>query len=252
MDLFFAPKRIYLSDKEPVTELRVTNTGNLARAYTVMVEDLIMTEEGVTARVDGFDYSAKRMVRFVPRQFTLEPGGRQIVRIMARISPDKPDGDYHSHMEFLENVSRRDELNPKDDSADGQIAKASAKISYSLAIPITVSKGEVSTRVDIGELALKFDEKGKPFIAAELLRSGNGQGNVLLDVDYIAPDGQVTKAGPRRTIYVYRELDRVKRKIAIQLIEGVQMQKGGAFKVTLFNRDISEVDPVKELTLAVN
>ena len=86
----------------------------------------------------------------------------------------------------------------------------------------------------------------------DLTRSGNGQGNVLVDVEYISPDGQTSKAGPRRTVYGYRELDRRDYSLVIQLADGVQMQKGGAFKVRLFNKDISDTDPVQEETLTIN
>ena len=68
-----------------------------------------MTEEGVTAPVESFDLSAKRMIRYVPRQFTLAPGERQTVRVMSRIGPQTEDGEYHTHLRFLEDVTQRKE-----------------------------------------------------------------------------------------------------------------------------------------------
>jgi len=248
--LFFAPTRVNLSDKNPVSEIRVTNTSSIAKAYTLELHDMVMTEEGKTARVDSFDYSAKRMIRFVPRQFDLQPGQKQTIRLMSRIPSETPDGEFHTHMEFLENVSRRQILN-QEEGVDSR-AKMMGEVSYATSIPLTLSKGDIVTNLDITDLALQRDEKGKPSLSMVVRRSGNGQGNALIETDYIAPDGTVTKAGVRRKVYVYREIDARNHSFVLELLEGVTLQKGGMIKLRLFNKDKSEKDPVRELTLAVN
>lgn len=248
-DLFFAPKRVNLSDKEPVAEIRVTNQSNIAKSYAVSTEDIIMMEEGVTSSVAEFEYSARRMLRFVPRQFELKPGGKQIVRIMARVPADKEDGQYHCHLKFLENVSRREELNPMDNEQEQ--AKALAQVSFSTAIPISIEKGQINTVVDMSDVRIEKDKNGRPVLSMILNRSGNGQGNILLDLEYQAPDGTTTKIGSRRSIYVYREIDRRIHSTPLELPGSISLQKGGRIKVALFNKDKSEDTPVKELTLPV-
>ncbi len=248
-DLFFAPKRISLSDDVPVSEIRVTNQANIAKSYAVSLEDVVMTEEGVTARVGEFEYSARRMVRFVPRQFELQPGGKQIIRLMARIPADKPDGQYHCHLKFLENIGRRAALNPSDD--EEARARALAQVSFSTAIPISIVKGALNTEIDMSEVKITNDEKGQPLLSMILNRSGNGQGNIVLDIEYQAPDGTVTKIGPRRTVYVYREINRRRYSIPLTLSGEASLQKGGAVKIALFNKDKSQEEPVKELSLPV-
>ena len=109
--LFFTPTRVLLNDLDNVELINITNLSPLTRAYQVRAQDLIMTEEGVTAPVESFDLSAKRMIRYVPRQFTLAPGERQTVRVMSRIGPQTEDGEYHTHLRFLEDVTQRKELN---------------------------------------------------------------------------------------------------------------------------------------------
>ncbi len=248
--LFFAPTRIDLSDENPIGEIRLSNTSDITRSYSIALRDFIMTEEGVTALVENFDYSARRMVRYVPRQFELAPGGKQIVRIMARFPPGTEDGTFHSHLEFLEDVSRRNELN----QTDGQKSRARmmAQIAYSTAIPVTITKGVISTTLDIVDARLDRDDQGKPVILMGITRSGNGQGNVFLEADYIAPDGTITKAATRRTIYVYREIDERKHSLLLELLDETLFQKGGAIQLRLFNRDVSENDPVKELTIPIS
>lgn len=247
--LFFSPTRVDITDEQPVQEIRVTNMSSIARAYTLSIENLVMSEAGHTMRVDNFDYSAKRMLRFVPRRFDLKPGAKQIIRIMARFPDGTGDGEYHSHIEFLEDVSRREELN-RDVEPDNR-ARMKAQIAYAAAIPVTISKGEIKTDISMAGLSLGQNKDGRPEISLDLMRSGNGQGNVFLEADYIAPDGSEVKAAVRRTIYVYRELDKRNHSIVLELIEGEDLKSGGRIRVKLFNRDISEQDPVDTSFIAV-
>lgn len=247
--LFFSPTRIDVTDQQPVQEIRVTNMSSIARSYTLSIENLIMSEAGQTMRVDNFDYSAKRMLRFVPRKFDLKPGAKQIIRIMARFPQDTADGEYHAHIEFLEDLSRREELN-KDVSSDNR-AHMKAQISYATAIPVIISKGKIKTEVSMSNLILGKDKKERPEISLDLARSGNGQGNIFLEADYIAPDGSETKAAVRRTIYVYRELNLRQHHVVLELLDYKDLKSGGSVRVKLYNRDVSEQDPVDTVLVAV-
>lgn len=247
--LFFSPTRIDVTDQQPVQEIRVTNMSSIARSYTLSIENLIMSEAGQTMRVDNFDYSAKRMLRFVPRKFDLKPGAKQIIRIMARFPQDTEDGEYHAHIEFLEDISRREELN-KDVSSDNR-AHMKAQISYATAIPVIISKGDIRTEVSMSNLILGKDKKERPEISLDLARSGNGQGNIFLEADYIAPDGSETKAAVRRTIYVYRELSLRQHHVVLELLDYKDLKSGGSVRVKLYNRDVSEQDPVDTVLVAV-
>lgn len=247
--LFFAPTRVDIVENKPVQEIRITNMSNIARAYSLSLQNLIMNEGGHTARVDNFDYSAKRMVRFVPRQFSIKPGERQVVRIMARFPEGAEDGQYHAHLEFLENVSKRAELNKDVDGKESQ-AKMNAQISYATAIPVIISKGEIKTEISMSDVKLGQDEKsGRSNISLVLGRSGNGQGNIFIEADYIAPDGAEKKAAVRRSVYVYRELNKRNHSFLLELLNEADLQKGGEIRVKLYNKDISETEPVDTISL---
>ena len=247
--LFFAPTRVEIEQGKPVQEVRITNMSSFARSYNLSLENIAMNEDGKTVRVETFDYSAKRMLRFVPRQFDIEPGGRQIIRIMARFPEGTEDGQYHAHLEFLENVPKREELNKE--VAKENRARMRAEISYAAAIPIIISKGEIKTTVGMKDLTYGVNVKQEPQISLVMTREGNGQGNVLLEADYIAPDGTETKAAVRRTIYIYRELDTRNHSFILELLKQADIQKGGQIRVKLYNADISEEDPVDTVLVPV-
>lgn len=249
--LFFAPSRVELSGEKPVDEIRVTNMSSIARSYRILLQDIVMSEDGATNRVDGFEYSAKRMVRYVPRQFVLKPGERQIIRIMARYPEGTPDGAYHAHLEFLEDIGKRAEVNELGDDDVEARARMMAQISYSTAVPVVLSKGQLKTDIDMADIVLSKDAGGANELNLTLLRSGNGQGNALIDVDYVAPDGSVKKAASQRSVAIYREIDRRFHKIVLDLLNEGALKAGGHLEVKLSNRDLSGQPPVRTISVSV-
>lgn len=247
--LFFAPNRLDIQEEKPVQEIRVTNMSDIARSYKLSIQNFIMNANGQTARVENFDYSAKRMIRFVPRQFDIPPGGKQIIRVMARFPNGTEDGDYHAHLEFLEDLPKRKILN-KDLAPENQ-AKMNAQIAYTMAIPIIISKGEVNTEVSIKDATFETDKKGTPFINMNIARSGNGQGNSYVEADYLTPDGRAEKATVRRTVYTYREIDERPYKFQLELLDQNDIKKGGKIKVKLYNKSVSETEPVDTTTIDI-
>lgn len=243
--LFFSPTRVNLTDEKPVETITISNLSNIARAYSISVEDLIMTQDGVTAPVDHFDYSAKRMIRFVPREFILQPGDKQTIRIMSRTGTDTTAGDYHSHMRFLEDVTKRQGINPPPKQGGAII---SAPLAYEAMIPVVVSHGPVSTTVGLTDAKIAKEPKSFHYKASLILsREGNGQGVAYIDTNYTAPDGTSTTAAVRRTVYIYRELDAVKKEYEFSLPEN--SPAGGKITISLYDNPSEEAQPLSQITL---
>lgn len=249
--LFFAPTRLTLSDENPVQEIRVTNMSDIARSYNISLEDLLMSKDGNIQRVDNFEFSAKRMLRFVPRKFDLQPGERQIIRVMARYPKDTPDGDYHSHLEFLEDVSRRVEINKVDENDRQARARMQAHISYTTAIPIVLSKGKVGGALDMSEIRLEKNHEDKPMLSFSLLRSGNGQGNALIEVDLLSDDGVIKKASSRRFVPVYREIERRDHSFLLEMLQPDDLVSGRRLNVRLYDQRVSEKEHIKNYSVSI-
>lgn len=248
--LFFAPMRVELSEANPVQEIRVTNMSNTSRAYSMEAENIVMNTSGVTERVDNFDFSAKRSIRFVPHQFSIKPGERQIIRVMARFTPDMQDGEYHVHLNFLENLSKSQALNKSEETADNK-AKAQAQIAYSTSIPVIVSKGTIKTEIAMKDMKLSYDKQKHPTVSMNLTRLGNGQGNALLEGYYTGPDGKEVMAGVRRTASIYREIDQRAYDFTFELLDREKVQKGGKLTIKLFNKNVSQDKPVDTISIPV-
>lgn len=246
--LFVSPTRIELSGDKRVQTVNVTNLSDLALAYVISLQDLVMTENGGTVAVDQFEYSAKRMVRFVPRRFELQPGQRQTIRVMARVRKGTPEGQFHSHMRFLEDLTKRAALNKERPVKQGTASMA-AQISYAALIPLEVSHGEVRSATMLQDARIARTADGRYDLTLEVTREGNGQGKGYLDVEHLAPDGVTSTLTSHRTINVYRELDELRPTIPITLPEGAA--PGGEFKISFLKERGGDAQPVKEIRLPV-
>ncbi|PZP57481.1 MAG: hypothetical protein DI586_00150 [Micavibrio aeruginosavorus] len=246
--LFVSPTRVNLSEKSKVAVMNVTNMSNLDRTYTVGVKDIIMLEKGVTQTVDNFDYSAKKMLRFFPRQFTIPAGQKQSVRIMAKMPADTPDGQYHSHVYFLEDSTKQSKPEVEGLAVASGQAVTSVPLAYSVMMPVTLSKGKVETSVNwidpkISKSVKPGAQPGTYTVSMQLTRSGNGQGVAFFDVLYDSK-----QIGKRRTAYIYREIDKRDYKFDFKLPEGIQ---GGKIQLRLLTGEKSKPDLVQETSLSI-
>jgi len=242
--LFFTPTRVNLNEQDKIEVMNITNLSKITRAYKISFQDLVMTPEGITAPVDNFEYSAKRMLRFVPREFTLKPGERQTVRIMARIGSNVAEGDYHTHVRFLEDVTKRDELNPIDPNS--RQAAIAAPLAYEALIPATVTKGNINVALDMNNLRLQRNANGSLKAIMNITRSGNGQGIARIATTYTPPNGKEVSVTPRRTVYIYRELNQRTKDYDFSI--PADLPQGGTLKFSLYDSDDAGAKPIKVLT----
>jgi len=246
--LFLSPTRVTLDDENKVGVINVTNMSKVIKAYTISLENLIMTPEGITSQVDNFEYSAKRMLRFVPREFVLQPGERQSIRIMARTRPDTEDGAYHSHIHFLEDVAKSNELNKDRIPSNTEKGKIEVQFAYSALVPVILNHGRLTSSIGMKDHQLFWKDKAQKHLslAMQLTRSGNAQGTAYIDTVHIADDGTHTPLSPRKTVQIYRELAARKFSYDVALPEGVT---AGAVKISLYDSADTKSKPLDNVTL---
>lgn len=200
--LFVAPLRVEFDPAETTEVITVTNKSDQTKRYQVILTDQAMTAEGVTQTVDTFPYSSKKMLRFMPRRVVLEPGQRQVVRVMARRPADLPDGDYHTHLLFEE---EQPSLHAAEASGKEGGFKLDVGAIYSVAVPVVVRAGKLESSMELLRTELKpASDKAPAHLLAAFKRHGNAEASGFLTVT-AAKGGQELIAP--RMVRLYREVD---------------------------------------------
>ncbi len=252
--LFVAPTRLELTESKKVDVLNVTNLSDSPRYYKISLEDVVMNEKGTTSVVDSYPYSAKKLLRFFPRKFLIQPGERQIIRIMTKFPADTEDGQYHSHIHFLEDKDAQLAAEKAAEAAGEKRAvsgtRVKAPMAYSAMIPIIITKGKIDTQVDWIDPKLSKSDKPNTYkMSTQLTRQGNGQGVAYIDAILVQPDGKQVQIGKRHTAYIYREID--KRDYSFELPFPETVTASGQIKFLLLTGSKNNPALIKEVLLPI-
>lgn len=251
--LFVAPNRVTIAPNEEIAVVNVSNRSSEARRYDLTVIDQTMSTEGMTRRVDDFPYSAKRMLRFQPKRFTLQAGERQVIRIMARRPADLQDGDYHSHILFREVPLAIEDKTELEKQAAAEPGKSQFEIRtlYGVAIPVVVQKGTINSDISLLGASYVPASDGMPaHIAVDLKRSGNAEASGIVRVLFIKQGAQPVALNGDQWVPIYREVDSVTRRVPLNKLADGQSLKGGKIVVELY-KGVNKLDGVDPATLQV-
>jgi hypothetical protein len=122
---------------------------------------------------------------------------------MVRRPANLSNGDYHTHLLFEEDLSARAAAMAVSTSVPEGSIKFQVESTYSVAIPIVVQHGEISSSVIINNVAYNATAaQGKPALVANLTRSGNAEAGGFLTA--------TLNGNPvidKRRLRLYRETD---------------------------------------------
>ncbi|MCH2547453.1 MAG: fimbria/pilus periplasmic chaperone [Alphaproteobacteria bacterium] len=231
--LYVSPNRVTLTPDENISVLNVSNQSEEERRYDLTMVEQVMTTEGLTQRLEQFEYSARRMLRFVPKRFTLKPGERQTVRVMAKRPATLEDGDYHSHLLFreipVENKSKADLEEERNKSGRAQF---DIRAIYGVAVPIIVQKGNITSEMVLSDVNYIPASDGAPaHLAVTMNRTGNAEASSRLKIIYQPASGDEVTLVNNLWIPIYREVDTVTKRFPLTEISGGL--RGGKVILTL-------------------
>lgn len=236
--LFVAPHRVIMDPSEKVEVLNVANKSEKTHRYDLTLIDQVMNERGMTLRQDTFEYSAKRMIRFVPKRFTLKPGERQVVRVMVKRPEGLADGDYHSHLLFREvPLSVQDKQALKDErSAENKEKSVTFEIRalYGVAVPIIVQQGKVESDISLGDVRLiPAGDKTLPALEIDFARTGNAEAASQVSASFVKDGGKPVELLGPTWVRIYREVSKVTRRIELKNIPSDVTLSGGKIVLSL-------------------
>jgi P pilus assembly chaperone PapD len=173
-ELMLHPTRLVFEKNQRAAQIELINNGSSPATYRISLVNRRMTENGQFEAVETpapGEQFADPMLRYSPRQVTLQPGSAQTVRVMLRKPAELADGEYRSHLQF--------ELLPEVEGASSIESQAGGKdigvvlnTLVGASVPVIVRHGATNGTVRLSGLALAREGK-QPVLALQFEREGN-------------------------------------------------------------------------------
>ncbi|MEK6706936.1 MAG: hypothetical protein AABZ06_14225 [Bdellovibrionota bacterium] len=171
------PTRLVLTDHKKTGHLSLKHVGDKQERYKITAVFYRMNSDGGMQLVEhaayGVPESAVRLLRFSPREVTLNPNVEQILRVMF-FSRDKiEDGEYRAHLHFepvVEPVGSENQSAAKNPKDGGLTMQLQAKIA--VAVPVIYRRGNPKALVRLSDPKLVKFEDGKSGFSVSIHREG--------------------------------------------------------------------------------
>ncbi len=222
-ELLVAPTRVVLTPETRSSELVLVNKGSETAAFRIAIENRRMREDGsledAPTAQEG-ELFADDKLRYSPRQLVLEPGARQVVRIMASAPQGLAPGEYRSHLRLMSApVSAGTASLAGESSADNSLAIELVAI-RSLTIPVILRVGALDASVTMDSAALRPEAPDQ--LVIRLTRSGTR--STYGDVSF-TPEGAKEPAWLVRGVAIYAP--NTARNVIVPLPPEVRSQLAG-------------------------
>ena len=228
--LMIYPTRVVLESKARSAQVELINNGDKPETYRIGIFNRRMTETGEIVAADkpqaGEQFAAD-MLRYSPRQVTLQPGKSQTVRIMVRKPAGLAAGEYRSHLQFdrvadaegaasLENLAKPEK---------GEIAIVLQAL-VGASIPVIVRQGETRVTTTLTDLTLEPGKDNAPLLSFTIRRDGTRSAYGDLVVTFTPAGGSPLEVAKVSGVAVYVPNALRKNKLPIKLPEGLALKKG--------------------------
>lgn len=238
------PQKIIMEGRDRSGEFTILNLSNTKGTFRIELINYSQNEKGIYTELKAplstaFDPS--KIVRFTPRQFTLEANGRQKVRLSLRKPGDLAEGEYRFHVKALRFATDKD---IKESSKDNSVKML---MNTAVVIPVVVRHGQTEGSAKLENATLiepSKTERNRPELRVDVLRDGNQSAVGKLEVFWSPSTSAPRKIGTIKNANVFTEIN--KRQFTIPLSEYPQ----GAGSVIVRYRDgIDEGKILDEITL---
>ncbi len=230
-----APTRVVFEGRIRSAQVALINQGTAPVTYRISFTQRRMTEDGGFEEITTpgpADAFADPLIRYSPRQVTLEPGVGQTVRLLLRKPAGLEPGEYRSHL-LLRAVPPEDAGTSIESIGDQEVG-VNLKPIYGALIPVIVRHGDLSAGVTLSDLAFEADEK--PTVSFRFERSGGRSVYGDVTVSWIpAGSGSETVVQLVKGIAVYTPNPSRTVRLALHPPDGVDL-RDGRLKVTFAER----------------
>lgn len=231
-DLVLYPTRIVLEKQQRAAQMELINTGDKPETYRISVVNRRMTETGEIVEAKDAqpgERFADEMIRYSPRQVTLQPGKAQTVRLSVRKPAGLAAGEYRSHLQFnrLPDAEGQSNLETINKTEPGQISVVLQAL-IGASIPVIVRQGKTAASVSLDGLRIEPPAKVEdaPMLAFDIKRDGNCSvyGDVV--ATFTPTGGPAVEVAKVSGVAVYVPNVLRRAKLALKLPEGINLKNG--------------------------
>ncbi|WP_332822035.1 fimbrial biogenesis chaperone [Pseudomonas sp.] len=229
-ELMLYPTRVVFAGNQRAAQLELINNGSERATYRISLVNRRMSETGAFSEIDTplpGEQFADDLLRYSPRQVTLEPGTGQAVRIMVRKPANLPSGEYRSHLLFAQQPEARGStsIEERDPAAKNEIGIKLTTL-VGISIPVIVRHGNTDASVSLTQLDLQQPPGKAPTLELQMERSGSQSVYGDLTVSLIPARGAEQVLARANGVAVYSP-NRVRRaNIALQRPNGQRLTDG--------------------------
>jgi hypothetical protein len=252
--LMLYPTRVVLESKDRSAQVELINNGDKPETYRINIVNRRMTETGEIVAADeklAGELFADELLRYSPRQVTLQPGKSQTVRIVARKPAGLAAGEYRSHLQFdrvadaegaanIENLSKPEE---------GEISIVLQAL-VGASIPLIVRHGDTAVTTTLSDLALEPGKDNTQLLSFNIRRDGNRSVYGDLVATFTPAGGRPLEVAKVTGVAVYVPNEVRKSKLPINAPEGMFLRQG-TLLLRYLDRPEAGGKMIAEATLAV-
>lgn len=226
-DLTVTPTRAVFENRTRSVQLALIHRGTAPATYRLSFIQMRMNDDGRLAEItapEPEERFADSLIRYAPRQVTLEPGVAQTVRLLLRKPADLPPGEYRSHL-LLRAVPVAGAGNVEALAVDAGGIGIRLTPVYGVSIPVIVRHGDLAAETTVSDLALHVTEAG-PEVEFRVRRAGGRSLYGDVKVTYSPAAGEPVVVGQIKGLAVYVPNDGRTVRFVLTLPEGVALDRG--------------------------
>lgn len=229
-ELMLYPTRIVFEGNQRAAQLELINNGSESATYRISLVNRRMSETGAFSEIDEplpGEQFAEDLLRYSPRQVTLQPGVGQTVRMMVRKPANLATGEYRSHLLFAKQPEARGRQSIKSSSAtDDNEISIRLNTLVGVSIPVIVRHGNTNASVSLTHLELLRPSGQAPVLALHMERNGSQSVYGDLTVSFIPAGGTEQVIARANGVAVYTPNPVRRASIALQPPRGLQLTAG--------------------------
>jgi len=230
--LTVTPTRVFFEGRKRSDKVTLINTSSIAATYRVSFKNMRMLENGSYEDIEEpgqGELFADPMIRYSPRQVTLEPGASQIIRLLLRKPANLAEGEYRSHLMFRTLPSETAEEDIEKPVLEEGELQIQIRTLFAITIPVIARHGELTSTMTLSDLKLDLpeDTNSAPTLFLRLSRSGNKSVYGDIIVTFVPNSGELeSRVGLIRGLGVLSPYPTRTVLLALRIPDGVNFQNG--------------------------